>query len=317
MAVTSTILALLVLHSVVEVHPDGSVEMPAPTRLVFSLTTTGRRISMIKPVIDAIVEGQDRTPDAVYLAVPPDVTSLPEWLVKYNATSRRPGILHVLHMAADYGPASKLLATLREGGERSAETVVVFGDDDILYGQKITELHHAAQTNARKPAAFGSRRIGIGSGSRREELLEATGSISLRASALPESAFDVHRQPDTCRLSDDYWLSHHLAGAGVALELLPRCVYNFNTGQWPQSCGSMREAPGIGHIGALSKRGLAADGSVLGEGGDWRDQLRRYELCQSVLFGGDAAGVQPGERAKQAKRARRGGKHSRRRKKAS
>jgi hypothetical protein len=279
-------LALLASMQQAEVRADGTVEerLPAPSRLVFSLTTTQRRIHLIKRVLDTLVEGQDHPAERVYLALPPG-TTVPAWLSNYDATSKRPGVLQVLHMQRDYGPASKLLAALREGGERAADTVVVFGDDDIHYGARINSLHWEAQAAAARPSAFGSRRIGIGSGTQHEELLEATGSVSLRASALPEAAFDIFGQPDACRLSDDYWLSHHLVAAGVALELLPACQYNFHTSTWPSSCGAgMAPAREIESIGALSARGLTADGQVLAHGGDWRDQLKRYEVCQATLL---------------------------------
>lgn len=276
--------------------------LPAPTRLVFSLTTTAKRIRFIRPTIDALIEGQDRPLDAVLLAVPPEVALLPRWLLRHNTTSRRPGILRVLRMARDYGPASKLLAALREGGERSATTVVVFGDDDVHYGSRIAALHFDAQSSAAaraQPTAFGSRRIGIGDGARREELLEATGSVSVRASFLPEAAFDVHRLPEACRLSDDYFLSHHLSRAGVHLALLPSCVYDFGSGAWPPSCGEMRASPRIEAIEPLSSRALGENGRVRAGGGDWRDQLRRYEVCQQMLL--DRAARRGGSRRQQTR----------------
>ena len=256
--------------------------LPTPTRLVFSLTTTAARVSHIKVVIDALVEGQRRPPDAVYLALGPSVR-LPHWLQWYNSTSKRPGVLRVLRMQEDYGPASKLLAVVREGAERAARTIVVYGDDDIVYGDRITELHYRAQVGAQYPTAFGSRRIAIGEARTREPLLEATGTVSVRASFLPEAAFGVARQPDACRLSDDYWISHYLTAVGVSLSLLPRCTYNFNSNEWPRSCGKFEPLPEVAQLGALSSRTLARDGTAGQGGGDWRDQLKRYEVCQRHL----------------------------------
>ena len=302
---------LCVLVHLVEVNTSGAQEeggLPAPARLVFTLTTTPKRIHLIKPVIDVLVDGQTRPVDAVLLAVPPEVV-MPDWLRSYNATSRRPGVLRVLHMAADYGPASKLLAALREGGERAHDTVVVFGDDDILYGDRICQLHWEAQSAAlAQRTAFGTRLIGIGEGERRESVLEATGSVSVRASFLPEAAFAVSEYPDACRLSDDYWLSHHMARASVRFALLPACTYNFNTNAWPSSCGHMAAAPEIETIEALSSRALGSDGSVLGGGGDWRDQLKRYEVCQSVLRderAGQRSGRKKGKRKRQSSKGAR------------
>lgn len=284
----------------------ASDALPPPKRLVFSLTTTAPRIKFIKPVLDAVVAGQRRPPDAVYLAVPPGVQE-PDWLRSYNATSKRPGVLRVLRMPRDYGPASKLLTVLRQGRERAASTVVVFGDDDIVYGDQITHLHYAAHAAARRPMAFGSRLIGIGEGEQREEILEATGTVSVRASALPAAAFGVVTQPDACRLSDDYWISHHLTGAGVGFATLPACTYDFNSGAWPPSCGTFAPLAHVAELGALSARTLAADGTAAKGGGDWRDQLRRYDVCSQHLRttrGGQRAGA----RRRRQRRWSRGGR---------
>lgn len=254
-------------------------------RVVFALTTINKRISQVKPVLDAIVEGQTYPPDVVYLAVPPSVKMLPTWLLHYNETSKRPGTLRILHMEADYGPASKLLAALAEGGERSPQTIIIYGDDDVICGNLVVEQHVQAQRSASVPTAFGSRKIGIGEGKRKEAVLEATGTISVRASSVPEVVFDVRDMQPACRLSDDYWISHHLVSAGVALELLPRCQYDFYQNAWPATCGvPFHTVPSIEHLDALSATVLAADGTVAGRsGGDWREQLGRYTKCQQIL----------------------------------
>lgn len=253
-------------------------------RVVFSLTTIGKRIKKVKPVIDQIVEGQTRVPDAVYLAVPPGV-KVPKWLKKYNETTSRPGVLKVLHMEEDYGPASKLLAALAEGGERSPGTLIVYGDDDVLYGDTIVEQHVKAQRKTRAPSAFGSRQIGLGQGKKRENLLEATGTISVPASAVPHEVFRVKDMPPACRLSDDYWISHNLVKAGVKLENLPKCQYDFGRNSWPRSCGTpFHTVKDIQHIEALSETVLDRDGNEAHRsGGDWRAQLKRYEACQKLL----------------------------------
>eukprot|EP00929_Paragymnodinium_shiwhaense_P016540 TRINITY_DN124957_c0_g1_i1.p1 TRINITY_DN124957_c0_g1~~TRINITY_DN124957_c0_g1_i1.p1 ORF type:complete len:296 (-),score=61.37 TRINITY_DN124957_c0_g1_i1:120-1007(-) len=253
-------------------------------RVVFSLTTMPNRIAHIKPILDALVEQQTHPPDAVLLAVPPQVKKLPKWLERYNETSARPGVLKVLHMARDYGPASKLLAAVAEGQERSPDTLIVYGDDDIMYSPSIIEQHVKAQGAASKPTAFGSRKIGIGDGAKRESLLEATGTISLPASVVPDAVFRVPDMPKACYLSDDYWISHHLADAGVQLELLDQCQYDFNSGVWPDSCGTpFHPVDHIEKIGALSSTVISSSGKVKRSGGDWRSQLQRYEDCQGII----------------------------------
>ena len=252
---------------------------PSPTRLVISLTTTRERLPLIKPVVAVLVEQQTYKPDVVALAVRA-ADPLPQWLRRWNHTTRRPGVLRLVRMAVDYGPASKLLAVLQEGGERDPATVILFCDDDVLMSRRLAAMHYAAQTSAAAPTAFSSRAINI----RQQRVLEATGSISVRASWMPNEAFSIATQPDVCRLSDDFWLSHWLSRAGVKLETLPGCKYDYGRNRWPVSCGKIRPLPGIGEIGALSSRKLEADGSARHSGGDWRDQLKRYEACQDLLL---------------------------------
>ena len=142
--------------------------LPRPLRVVWTLTTTAARISYIKPVLDAVIEQQSRPVDRAYLATPPNVT-YPQWLRKYDSTSRRPGVLHCLQMDKDYGPASKLLAVLREGGERDPATVVIWGDDDVYYGSELVALHLAAQAGATRMTAFAPRLVTLDRGTPAEQ----------------------------------------------------------------------------------------------------------------------------------------------------
>mmetsp|Transcript_124132 Transcript_124132/g.397004 ORF Transcript_124132/g.397004 Transcript_124132/m.397004 type:complete len:195 (-) Transcript_124132:104-688(-) len=192
-------------------------------------------------------------------------------------------------MAVDYGPSSKLLAALAGGGESgSSTTLIVYGDDDVMYGRDIVEQHVQAQlaaSAAGRRVAFGSRKIAIGGGQRREELLEATGTISVFASVVPQTVFQISSLPAACRLSDDYWISHNLLSAGVELDALPRCVYDFHRGVWPESlCGaSFHALLSVQHIDALSETVIGADGEVeRRSGGDWREQLSRYSRCATT-----------------------------------
>ena len=115
-------------------------------------------------------------------------------------------------------------------------------------------------------------------------MLEATGTVSVRATSLPLAAFAVADSPVACRLSDDYWLSHHMRSAGIALALLPSCQYDFVGSRWPPSCGHFQPLHELGAIDALSSRKLAPNGVAESGTGDWRDQLRRYERCQELLL---------------------------------
>jgi len=280
---------------------NSSSAQRSPQRVVFSLTSTQRRIDLIEPVLNSIIRHQKRRPDVVNLAIPPQVV-LPSWLLQYNSSqsviydASRPLVFNILRMKEDYGPASKLLATLREGGEHSEDTIIVYGDDDVIYGSEVVQMHVESQMEADMPTAFGSRLINLGSDfnkSRvgeelsRHGLLEATGSISVRASWLPEAAFSVARTPDICRLSDDFWLAHHLLNRSINFALLPRCQYNFTSLTWPESCGLMRTVPAVEKQGALSAAVLDTKDPLknpaVREGGNWKSQFVRYQLCGTYL----------------------------------
>eukprot|EP00441_Pelagodinium_beii_P025719 CAMPEP_0197676884 /NCGR_PEP_ID=MMETSP1338-20131121/87542_1 /TAXON_ID=43686 ORGANISM="Pelagodinium beii, Strain RCC1491" /NCGR_SAMPLE_ID=MMETSP1338 /ASSEMBLY_ACC=CAM_ASM_000754 /LENGTH=240 /DNA_ID=CAMNT_0043257629 /DNA_START=201 /DNA_END=920 /DNA_ORIENTATION=+ len=236
-----------------------------------------KRIPKVKPVLDAIVEGQSRPPDKVFLAVPPE-TVLPKWLESYNSTSRRPGVLQVLRMASDYGPASKLLAAAAELKDDNA--IIIYGDDDIIYGKDVVAEHVKAQELSAVPTAFGTRRINVGG----VEFLEATGSISMPLKSVPKEAFKVNNFPATCRLSDDYFIGYYLAKARVPLGLLEKCQYDFGAGTWPSACG-IHSVPSIEHIDALSQLAKfdSPEQEHRSQGGDWRTQLHRYEQCGEFI----------------------------------
>ena len=256
-------------------------------RIVYSFTTTQRRIDRIRETLDSIVSKQTVPVDAVLLNVGPDIV-IPEWLLTYAKEEER---LKIVRMKKDYGPASKLLGALNEGNESGEDTLIVFGDDDIVVSPKIVQLHIQAQDQAKVPTAFGTRRIHIGHDlgiDPPETVLEATGTISVRASFLPREATEgLNRAPDACRLSDDYWISHFLTSANVRLEELPSCVYSWSLGRWPaDSCGSpFYELSHLAGLGALSQVRVTEDGILIPNmKGDWRDQLARYALCRSLYF---------------------------------
>jgi len=264
-------------------------------RVVFSISTIPSRLPHLQSVLESVVEDQTRPPDAVYLSVGPEVKSLPSWLIEYNKTGCRPGVLHVLRMKVDYGPASKLLAAIHEGEERGKKnTLIIYGDDDITYGTDVVEQHLANQKKRRlskePPAAFGSRKISVDTVGR-ESLLEATGSISIFANDVPDDVFGIESKPDVCRLSDDYWISHFLTKNKVDLQVLPNCQYDFDKGQWWDGCGySFTQVDFLSNIEPLSAL-PALDISAKNEHreklakstGDWKTQLDRYSQCRTVL----------------------------------
>ena len=103
-----------------------------PTNVIVSLTTTPYRINKIKLVLDSISK-QSIKPTKIYLNVPWKFKRdnsdyiIPEWLKSY------PGI--IINRTKDYGPATKLLATLEK--ERDPTSIIITVDDDTLYPKHV------------------------------------------------------------------------------------------------------------------------------------------------------------------------------------
>lgn len=257
-------------------------------RVVFSLTTIPARIDHVKPVLEAILMHQSRPPDAVYLSVGP-AGVLPAWLASLEASTGSSKILRVLQHDRDPGPGLKLLGAVHE--ELMAgrpETLIVYGDDDIVYGKDIIRLHAEEQhrlcrSSGGQPAALGPRRINAGS-RRPIPVLEAGGSISVPAAAVPCGAFAIGDAPEACKFSDDYFLAREMGLGGLRLEQLHECHMDWASGGMDSRCLRQR-LPHVEAIDALSRMTLNRDGSVKDRSrGDWRTQLERYKTCERLLL---------------------------------
>ena len=103
-----------------------------PTNVIVSLTTTPYRINKIKLVLDSI-SNQSIKPTKIYLNIPWKFKRdnskyiIPEWLKSY------PGI--IINRTKDYGPATKLLATLEK--EHDPKSIIITVDDDTLYPKHV------------------------------------------------------------------------------------------------------------------------------------------------------------------------------------
>lgn len=101
-----------------------------PVRIVISFATTPYRIDTIKPVLDSIFK-QSIKPNQVYLNIPfkskvydNKEYIIPTWLKHY------PNVI-INQIATDYGPATKLIPTLKR--EQDPNTIIITIDDDMVY----------------------------------------------------------------------------------------------------------------------------------------------------------------------------------------
>ncbi len=103
-----------------------------PVDIIVSLTTTPYRINKIKQVLDSVAR-QSIQPTRIYVNIPlvfkrdNSEYVIPDWLKKY------PNI--IINRTKDYGPATKLIATLEK--EHNPEAIIITIDDDRIYHKHV------------------------------------------------------------------------------------------------------------------------------------------------------------------------------------
>lgn len=113
------------------------------SRVVVSLTTLPDRLSQLEPVLRTLLFIQSRLPDEVRLNLPQVAVRLdrayvePAWL---NGLVRKSnGRLLVHTVSGDYGPATKLVPSVR-AYEGRRDVLIVAVDDDTLYPSRFVEI---------------------------------------------------------------------------------------------------------------------------------------------------------------------------------
>jgi hypothetical protein len=201
---------------------------------VVSLTTTPSRIERIRPVLNSLLD--QRSPaDAIVLAVPwfsrreQVEYQVPAWLESSDAIT-------VLR-CDDWGPATKLLATIEHEGRKGRHaTPILAVDDDVIYPPDLVATFR--HWRRRFPdAALGYRGWSIPSSLRWEETrtLYATSTRAVRPvdvltgcwgylvepRMFDGGVFDYLGWPASAFFVDDVWISGHLARRRVPRLLVP------------------------------------------------------------------------------------------------
>ncbi|KAF8056746.1 hypothetical protein HT031_006244 [Scenedesmus sp. PABB004] len=196
------------------------------------------RAELAVPTVYSIMYGR-RVPDAFYFWVALNVTRL----VPDGETGKIPepavavgqqfsGIVRVAAAPHDWGPATKLLPTLRE--ETDADTVIITVDDDTYYhpdtvldleaailerpGHAIVRSCELTHLNAsHDPPRWKEWKLdeGLCAG-----FMTAYASAAYRRGFFDEAVFDQDAAPDACRHHDDIWFSGHLWLRGVPVWIL-------------------------------------------------------------------------------------------------
>ncbi len=212
-----------------------------PVDIVVSLTTTPYRIDKIKPVLDSILR-QSIKPTRIYVNVPYRFKRnnaeyvIPDWLKNY------PNI--IINRTKDYGPGTKLIATLEK--EHDPNTIIITVDDDKYYPR------HAIRDLAKQylPGTYkinnkmGSAITGLGVnfifaphfdlygtpvflGDRPSLLVVGAYGVAYKRGFFKDDIFSLMEDlPLSCFLSDDLMISAYLLSHGVNIIKISGTAYN-------------------------------------------------------------------------------------------
>ncbi len=187
--------------------------------IVFSLTTTPHRIRELEIPLQCLSR-QNAKIQQIYINVPHIFKrdnlpySVPEWLENYpNVTILR---------TEDYGPATKILGTLKNA-PLNPNTIVISVDDDTCYPANLA-LRLAVRSKMHPDEAIGvsgavldfekNKAGGIVKIMRDNvavQVLEGFAGIAYKPKFFNASIFEISNEPSFCYNSDDIYISFHLA----------------------------------------------------------------------------------------------------------
>ena len=98
-------------------------------KIIFSLTTSPKRILKMKPVIDSILN-QKVVPDMIRINIPKRFKRTNEKYIIPDFIKNNSRI-KIFEYDEDYGPIMKILPTIMEYKDRD-DVIIIYGDDDVL-----------------------------------------------------------------------------------------------------------------------------------------------------------------------------------------
>jgi len=201
--------------------------------LVVTLSSIPSRIEGIAPALRSLLD-QTIPPDEIVLA-------LPDWSLRENRgydlppwIAEHPRI-RVLRAKKDWGPATKLIPTLRDYADQP-ETALLAVDDDNIYPRTFVETF-LRWGNALPEAALTLRGCAVPESRRwrdcveykgssiqeptRTDIVEGCAGILVRPSFFDARFFDYESAPPEAFFVDDLWISGHLARGRVPAHVIP------------------------------------------------------------------------------------------------
>lgn len=200
--------------------------------IVISFTTTPHRIKFLERTL-LCLSRQNAQIRQIYLSIPSVFKrdgleyQIPDWLEDYpNVTILR---------TEDYGPATKILGTLKNAA-LSSDTIIIAVDDDTCYPNNFV-LKLAVRAKMYPNEAIGVSGAEIDFDKNKEggvvkvfkdnvhvTMLEGFGGIAYKRNFFTESIYNISNAPKACYNSDDLYISHHLAQNNI-----PRRTLNTTT----------------------------------------------------------------------------------------
>lgn len=228
----------LIRDKIIEKSNENRIARPN-FRVVISFTTLPSRYSILEKTISSI-QHQSFEADAIYLCLP-EFSDREQ--VKYETPDFLPDNIIILKSDKDYGPATKLYATLKQ--ETDLDTLIVTVDDDIIYHPLWLErivnqaliypdsaIGFAAwnvKQNVKEnetPYKFMYEEISNFSSGNKVNILEGYRGVGYRRKFFDNSIVNYSNYPTESKYQDDIWFGGHLA-----IKQIPKRVITFRADQ--------------------------------------------------------------------------------------
>jgi len=203
-----------------------------PAGPVVSVSTIPSRLHAIQPALRSLRD-QTLPPSRLLLALPTHSVREGRAYQQPKALASIPG-LEILPAERDWGPATKVLASLREY-QATPDQPIVFADDDSIYPRTFLETL-VRNADAKPDAAIALRGWQVPASLRfkdaqmvfgtsldeptRIDVVTGCGGVLVRPRFFDDQVFAIEEASHEFYV-DDVWLSGHLARRGVAAYVVP------------------------------------------------------------------------------------------------
>lgn len=220
--------------------------------IVITLSTTPHRINMLAPTLQSLT-AQNAPVKAIYLNIPHVFKrenieyEIPPWLANFKGITILRG--------EDYGPATKLLGTLKNV-DLPPNAIIITVDDDVIYPPNLVlHLAYAAKQNPGnaiglmganpdydangiipEDSELGLVKVKVNN--RASSILQGYAGVAYRRRFFDESIFNISLAPSECINSDDIYLSFFLASRNVPRKVLRNSFLNACHVHWETQVGT-------------------------------------------------------------------------------